>query len=565
MKYQSPEALYQASLAQKDKLFIVPFGGCGEFGKNCMGLFVAGEMYLIDAGAMFPDHRKLGIQIIIGDIEPFVQAFGGIAAYVMTHGHEDHIGALPYYYQKWKAPIYATPWTRELIERKFRRVLGTFTPEMVTLVHAGDIVDLEEMTVEYIHVNHSIPDACSLHVRTKRGDIGFFHSGDFKIDDTGKFDAPINFERLKEIGKQGIQLFVADSTNAHLSDSCPTEGSVKQRLRDVLTESKGRVVLTTFASNLWRLMTVLELARELKKKILIIGSGIAYSLETADKLGHLKLADQPIVDIKNVSGVKDRDLIIFASGCQAEGRAGVARLAFDAHKTIRLRADDRVIFSSRSIPGNERDIAFVTSLIEKKGCQVITPRNRPGIHVSGHAFGGDIQKFLDCLKPTYFLPIHGNFSQLQASRKNRTYNNAFKSVLENGELIILDKNEAQREPCFETGIQYVDADSHQLLSYDVMRQRLKVGEVGLVLVEGCYDATKSFWIQGPHFTAVGLNIPDQLREKMKTACLKANTKNSKPKEIQELIRIEVRRKLDSFLHKKPVVRCCFHIKTKDDL
>ena len=549
------QELITLSKNNPEKFYIMPFGGCGEFGKNCTALVVKGDLYLIDAGAMFPDHRKLGVQVIVSNIDEWVEAAGGIRSYIITHGHEDHIGALPIYWKKWPAPIYASAWTKELIDRKFGRFgIDPKKLEIHLAEHRSTFSD-HQLQFQYLQVNHSIPDAFAILFSGAKEVPKFFHSGDFKIDSTGTFEACMDLSLLSEMGRQGVDLLFADSTNAHQPGNCPPESSTEQSLEQIIKESKGRVVLTTFASNLWRLLTVLKVAKKLKKQIHIIGSGIEFSLSTAHKLKMVDLDQYPIIDANQLSSVSSENLVILASGCQAEMRAGIARLAFEEHQRLKLKKEDTVIFSSRSIPGNERDIAFIQSLFEEKGIKVITARQNPSIHVSGHAYGGDLQQLIDALDPHFYLPIHGNFSQLQANRRQRHYKIKFERPLKNGEVIELGQKVLNRLETLEVTTSYVDAYSNQLLDYETLRSRLKIAEVGLVIVSGCLDLKSETWIHPPTFDGYGINIEEDMLDKLNHQIMNLQFLDCQKADAIEAIRVHTRRVLNTFLSKKPVVIC----------
>ena len=550
----NPEELYEKSKQNPEEIFLVPLGGCGEFGKNCMLLIHARLLFLIDAGGMFPDHRKLGIQMLLPDISEWVAPFGQVSAYWITHGHEDHIGAVAHLYQEFPAPIYATKWTHALIVRKFGRIRQKPDQKHLIQVGTNESVSFGKLTAHYIQVNHSIPQACSILFETDQS-LKVFHSGDFKVDRTKKFEPEINWARMKKIAQNGVDLLFADSTNAHLPGHCPTEESTYEPLLELCQNNPGRIVITTFSSNLWRLLTCIQLAKDLGRRLHICGTGMLFTLSTATELELIDLPEGFILDRDSIETVPPEKTIILTSGCQAEYRSGLSRIAFDEHKQIVAKKEDLIVFSSRSIPGNERDIAFIISLLAKKGCKVITARQHPGIHVSGHAYRDDIAELIDCLKPKAFIPIHGNFSQLEANRLAYLPPLVFEEPLANGTVLRVSRKKTEFIGEVENKINYMDGGSNRLITYEEMRERMRIAELGCLICLGLYSINKQEWIQPVKFLDLGLGLSSEETDRL-DALVKKNLKPDKkstPGQIQEELRLLVRRYLAQLLYKKPVV------------
>jgi ribonuclease J len=253
---------------------IIPFGGCGEFGMNMTGYICEDRLYLVDAGVSFPDPSKLGVESIFPDLTEWISQFGGVYAYIITHGHEDHIGALPYMLERWPGPVYATPWTAELLDNKLSR-RGVSLRYPIHKVNPGDKVKCEDFSIEYVAFNHSIPGACGLMIR--QGQFNIFHTGDFKFDFTPILEKPVDLEYLKKLGREGIQVLLADSTNSHIPGYCPSEQTVIEPLKEAFDSAgDGAVIVTTFSSNFWRIKTILDICKESGRKVVILGGGVDY-------------------------------------------------------------------------------------------------------------------------------------------------------------------------------------------------------------------------------------------------------------------------------------------------
>lgn len=550
------------SVMNSQGIIIFPIGGCGEFGKNMTAYVIEGRLYVVDAGLLFADQRQLGVASIIPDVNEIFAKFGGPAAYIITHGHEDHIGALPYICRDWPALIYATPWTCKLIENKFdRRGLGNLKGSLRT-VNAGDIFAVGKARFEYIHVNHSIPDACAVLIEYKGTKI--LHTGDFKVDLHSTECAPIRLEDFSR--HKDITLVLADSTNAPVAGIGPGESEVYEPLKKAILESQGRTIVSTFASNLWRLQIIIRIAKELGKKILVSGTGMDNCLKTAEELGLFKWPDGVKVNPEHLKKVDDRDLIVLATGCQAENRASLYRMAVGEHKEIKIQPGDNVIISSRTIPGNEKDVASLISDLRRKGANVLTSRSHPGIHVSGHACAGEIELLLKAAQPKYFMPVHGTYAQICDNSILGESLNMETIIPDNGAVLEVHKDKGVEQIGeVDVPLLFVDGESSSLLQYETIRQRLRIGELGAVFVCGIIDVKKGVWAKGPILESQGLindgkekkgedqfGWGDDLLEEVKSwgRSLKVPPTDAA---VSEVVRIAVRRKLANDFRKKPVV------------
>ena len=325
-----------------------------------------GKHYVVDCGIRFSEPVKLGTDAVVPKVDDFFEEVGGVDAYIITHGHEDHIGALPYIVERWPAPIYATPWAANLLSRKFARRGMDEDDYPISIVEAGDRVRDDSIEIEYLHVNHSIPHACALVVRT--ADLTVFHTGDFKFDSSPIREAPIDLEHLSQLGKDGIDLVLADSTNADKSGYCPSESTVEAPLTRLLTSAQGAVFLGTFSSNLWRLITIFEACKAADRRVFVQGTGIAISLEIAKETGVYEPPPGLLVDASEIGALDRRSFVVLATGCQGEWRAAMARISHGEHRDIAVEAGDTVILSARIIPGNERSIFSMIDRFKKAWC-----------------------------------------------------------------------------------------------------------------------------------------------------------------------------------------------------
>jgi ribonuclease J len=550
-----------SSPKQSDRLRIIPMGGCGEFGMNVTAYLHRNRLFVVDAGLRFADQVKLGTDAVIPDVDPWFAAVGGVHAYVITHGHEDHIGALPYLVERWPAPIYATPWTAALIRNKFTRRGVDPSKHPITVVEAGDKVSDGDVDFEYVHMNHSIPHACALYIRTPAGNV--FHTGDFKYDASPVIEPAISVDHLGVIGAEGVDLLLADSTNADKRGQCPGETSVLGPLTKIFAEAPGAVVVTTFSSNLWRLKTIADACLATGRRLFVTGAGVDATLTVAESLEVYKLPDGLRVQENYLDDVPRQQLVVVATGCQGEFRSALARIAYGEHKSFSLHPEDTVVLSSRIIPGNERSILNMLDQIVKRGSKIITARDVPGVHVSGHAYQGDLEVLIRGLKPRCFAPKHGTFTQLKANAMTAERLGVDRlCVIENGDVIEMAAGEVRLAGRLEFGVQYVDSESNVVLTHETLRDRLKIGELGMILVTGTYERGRG-WISSPQLDLVGLALPLRIDTaafmREQTEFVERNTTRLDKQQklgwdaLVEELRITLRRQFQQVLKKKPVV------------
>lgn len=524
------------------------------------------RLYLVDAGVSFPDPSKLGVESLFPDMTPWIEQFGGVYAYIITHGHEDHIGALSFMLDRWPGPVYTTPWTAALIDSKLlRRGIGVRYP--IHRVLPGDRVECEDFSLEFVPFNHSIPNACGLMIRGPKFNI--FHTGDFKFDFTPVSEKPVDIKHLEKLGSEGVHLLLADSTNAHIPGYCPSESSVIEPMKKAFADGgSGAVLVTTFSSNFFRLKTILDVCAESGRKALILGGGLDNCIKIASELGMFQPPPGLIIDSSIASNIDRSKLCVIATGSQGEWRSAMMRLANGEHRQFSICPGDLVIFSSRTIPGNERIVQYMMSLLERRGARIFSVRNDPSIHVSGHGYREELKQLVKTLKPKNFIPVHGTFSHLTSNSKvpaevgmteTRSY------VIENGDVIDVGTDEITISDRIDIDHLFVDSGSMDLLPYEVLRERLRVGELGLVALAACCDLAESNLVGQIKISVQGLVAPSGIEnEEFESAIRKAavrgfnnsvSARETSAEELEENMRIEVRRYLFQVLRKKPVVIC----------
>ncbi len=391
-----------------EKLKIIPLGGLDEIGKNCTVLEYGKDMIIIDCGVGFPEEDMYGVDLVIPDFTYIIANQKKLKGMFITHGHEDHIGSIPYAMQQFNCPIHGTAMTNGLIKLKLEE--HKLADKVKLHTHKpGDVVKAGCFTVEFIHVNHSIADACALAVKTPVGTVVF--TGDFKIDPTAK-DGMMDLARLAELGSQGVLALCADSTNVERSGYTPSENLVAEGLDRQFKNCDKRIIVTTFASNMHRIQSILATAQRHGRKVAVTGRSMENMLKVAQELGYLKVKAGTIVDIASIKSLPKNKVVIVSTGSQGENMSALYRMAFNTHKQVDVTADDRIIISASAIPGNEKAISKIINELYRKGADVVYEKSE-GLHVSGHACQEELKIVHGLVKPKFFLPVHGEQRHLQ--------------------------------------------------------------------------------------------------------------------------------------------------------
>jgi len=492
-----------------ERLQIIPLGGLGEVGKNMIALEYGRNIMVIDCGIMFPESDMPGIDYIIPDYGYLQGKADRIRGIVITHGHEDHIGALPHFLQDFNAPVYATKLTRGLIEVKLRRNLQR-TVQLETM-KPGDILQLGPFRVEPYHVCHSIPDTVGLGITTPVGLI--VHSGDFKFDDTPVDGWPTDIAKLAEFSQRGVLALLADSTNADHPGRTLSEHSLNTTLADVMRPAEGRVIVATFASLISRIQQVMDVAQSLGRKVGIAGTSMVKNVRMARRLEYLDVPDDLILSLQQISKLPPNQVTIMATGAQGERRSIMGRLATGRHSSLRIVPGDTVVLSSHTIPGNEETVHRMINQLFQKGANVVYHPVAP-VHVSGHA-SQEEQKFLiSILRPKFFVPIHGELRHLTLHGKLAQEVGIPKeniAVVENGHILRFSEDAMEVGERIPGGYVYVDGNwVGSPISADLVRRRQELGQTGVCSVAFAYDEENGKMVGNPSVTARAVVAPEAM-------------------------------------------------------
>lgn len=463
------------------KIRIIPLGGLGEIGKNMTAFECGTDIIVVDCGLGFPDEQMYGIDIVIPDISYLKANADRIRAIILTHGHEDHIGAIPYVMRELDVPIYATPLTAALIELKLEEHDMLYNTQIFTR-KAGDRVRLGCFTVEFINVNHSIADAVALAIKTPLGTI--IHTGDFKIDVTPIQGNMIDLPRLGQLGNEGVLALLSDSTNVEKPGHSDSEMKVGETFDKLFKNCDQRIIITTFASNVHRLQQIINVAAKYKRKVAVSGRSMENILRVATVLGHLNVPDNVLVDINQINKLPKNKVVIISTGSQGESMSALYRMAFSEHRQINIEPGDRVIISASAIPGNENMISKVIDELFHKGAEVIYDRHTD-LHVSGHASQEEQKMMLALTKPKYFIPVHGEYRMLvKHAELGKIMGIEPRNIViaENGNIIELSKKSVKVNGNVQAGAVMVDGTGVGDVGSVVMRDRHRLAEDGMVVV-----------------------------------------------------------------------------------
>ena len=485
---------------QKQKLRVIPLGGLGEIGKNLTVFETEKDIILVDCGLKFPDEDMYGIDSVIPEFTYLIERKNKIRGLFITHGHEDHIGGIPYLLKNVDVPIYGTRLTIGLLKRK----LVEHGPEDANLnvVKAGDRIKVRGFSVEFIQSNHSIPDSCCLCIKTD--DYTVLHTGDFKIDFTPVDNQQINLQRIAEIGIEGVDLLLADSTNAEKEGHSKSEANVGKTFMQLFGNAeKKRIILATFATNIHRIQQVFDTAEVYKRKVALSGRSMVNVVSVAKELGYLKFRDNTLIDLRDVDNYSPKDVIILTTGSQGEPMAALSRMAKGEHRQFKISKHDCVIISAIPIPGNEKLVADVINGIIEMGADVVY-HGEDNIHVSGHACQEELKLMNTLVKPKYFLPAHGE-NKMLAKHKNLAIelgmdeNDVF--VMKNGEVLELSEKGAKVTGEVPNGIVMVDGLGIGDVGNIVLKDRKKLSEDGLFII--VVSITREKVVSGPGIVSRG--------------------------------------------------------------
>ena len=487
---------------KNSNLKIIALGGLDEIGKNITIFEYEDEIVLVDCGLEFPDDDMLGVDIVIPDVTYLVRNKNKIKGLFITHGHEDHIGAIPYVLKQVNMPIYATRLTAKLIEHKLEehRLLRT---TKLNIVEQGQIINAGKMSVEFIRSSHSIPDACMLAIHTPAGVV--VHTGDFKVDYTPIDGQIIDFARLAELGSKGVLALLADSTNSERKGFTLSEKSIGPVFDSLFEGCKKRIVVATFASNVHRVQQIVNSAVKFGRKIAVSGRSMINMINSARELNYIDAPDNLFIDIDNIKNYTDEQLVIMTTGSQGETMSALTRMANGEHRKVNLTGNDLVIISATPIPGNEKSVSKVINQLMKIGCEVVYS-SLADVHVSGHACQEEQKLILSLVKPKYFLPVHGEFRQLMAHRDTAIEmgidkNNIF--INSNGRVLEVNENEAKFTTSVPSGKVMVDGLGVGDVGSVVLRDRQHLSQDGLIVIVMSMDGQTGEIVSGPDVISRG--------------------------------------------------------------
>ena len=500
-------------------LRIVPLGGLGEIGKNIMVFEYGGDAMVVDAGLMFPDEEMLGIDLVLPDFSYIRRNAGRMRALVLTHGHEDHLGAVPYLLKEVDLPVYGSRFTLGILKSR----LGDhgITGAGLFEVAPGDRVRVGEWQVEFIQVCHSIPDSLGLAVRTPLGTV--LHTGDFKLDRTPIDGRVTDCDAFAACGREGVLVMLSDSTNAETRGAESSERAVGATLEDLLMRARGKAIVTSFASHIHRIQQVVDCAGGVGRKVAFCGRNMLNNVQLACELGHLDIPPDTVISFEDLPEYRPEETVIISTGSQGEPLSALRRMAYHEHRFIKIVPGDMVIVSARPVPGNEKSVQNTINQLFKCGAEVYYEKIS-GVHVSGHAAQEELKHLLDLVRPRYFVPVHGEYRHLKhharlAEEAGVPRENVF--ILENGVPLEIDGDGARPGEAVPAGMIFVDGLGFGDTGDIVLRDRRQLSKDGIVIVVACLDRQNGEILGEPDIISRGFayipeacNILDEVREEL---------------------------------------------------
>ncbi|NLA96369.1 MAG: ribonuclease J [Clostridiaceae bacterium] len=494
------------------KLRVIPLGGMREIGKNMTVFEYGDDLIVIDCGMAFPDTRMPGIDVIIPDFHYLRENRDKIRGILITHGHEDHIGALPWLLKEFDVPVYATPMSMKLIEIKLDNTRPKVESKKLQVVRAGDSLSIGAFGIEFIHVNHSIADAVSIALTTPVGTV--FFTGDFKIDYTPTTVDPIDLGKIAEIGNRGVLALISESTNAERPGHSLSEREVGKAFKDIFADAAGRIIVATFSSNVFRLQQVISTAESYGRKVLILGRSMLNVFEAANSLGYLSYQPSTIMDIQSIDRFPAEEIVILATGSQGEPMSALSRLAYSEHRSTEIMEGDTVILSSSMIPGSEEAIYRVVNELFMKGAQVIY-ESLSEVHASGHARQDELKQILTLTKPRYFIPSHGEFRMLYRHAELASQMgipNERIVLTKNGEILEFSEDGNLNFSGYTEGAGIlIDGSGMGDVDEYVLNDRLRLADEGVVSVTVVIDAQANRLYGDPVVQAKGFIYESEMK------------------------------------------------------
>lgn len=501
--YEMQQILWRCTFLAKgaQKLQIIPLGGLGEIGKNMTVIRVDDEILVIDAGLMFPDEDMLGIDLVIPDISYLIENKDKIKAIVLTHGHEDHIGALPYVLKKINVPVYGTRLTLGILEGRLKEN-GVDSSNLHSVMQ-GDIINVGCFSVGFIRVNHSIPDAVGLSIKTPVGMI--VHTGDFKLDYTPIDGKMTDFRRFSDLGNRGVLVLMADSTNSEREGHTPSERTVGAAFDRAFHNARGRIIVATFSSNVHRIQQVIDTAVRYKRHVAVLGRSMVNVVNISLELGYITAPEGTIVDIDEIHNYRMEQMVIITTGSQGEPMSALTRMSMSDHRKVGIVPGDTVIISATPIPGNEKLVSKTIDNLMKLGANVIYGRNQ-GIHVSGHASREELKLMHNLVRPKFFIPVHGEYHHLvQHARLARELGMPKENIFisENGQILEFTRDKGQVAGKVTAGMVMVDGLGVGDVGNIVLRDRRQLSQDGILIVVVTMNKQTHRVVSGPDIVSRG--------------------------------------------------------------
>ena len=551
---------YMDNITGQNPLRIIPLGGLGEIGLNMMVMEYDDSIIVVDCGLMFPEDYMLGIDIVIPDITYLKKNKDKVKAFIITHGHEDHTGALPFVLRDIKAPIYGTALTLGLIKEKLEEYNLDKETEFITVKPRGD-VSIGPFDIEFIRVSHSIADGVGLAIKTPAGVV--IHTGDFKLDQTPVDGEVLDYARFSEYGEEGVLLLLSDSTNVEKEGYTVSEREIGTTFEEIFRKSQGRIIVAAFSSNIHRIQQVMDVADKFGRKVVLNGRSMVANVGIARELGYLKVPDGLILDLRELDGLPSQRAVLLTTGSQGEPMSALTRMAMDDHKHIKVRRGDTVVLSSKFIPGHEKAISNMMNHLYRRGAEVIYEKVSE-IHVSGHASQEELKIMLNMVKPKYFIPIHGEYRHLVKHSQLAEKVGVKKEniiLAEDGDVVEITMDGIAVKEKVESGKVFVDGKGVGDVGDMVLKDRKHLSQDGLVIAILALNEKTGEVIYGPDIITRGLVFEKEsaeLLEGAKNAVLAMlGTINIEAKtdwlEVKEEIRKTLRRFFNKALERKPVI------------
>jgi ribonuclease J len=542
----------------------MPLGGVGEFGCNCMAVRYGDEMILVDTGMGFPAESAYGVDVEVPDFDFLEEYRENILAVVITHGHEDHIGALPYVLKKFNVPVYASHFTMGLIEHKLEEH-DLLSEVLLHRVEPRDHAEIGAFDVEFIRVSHSLVDCFALAINTPVGTI--IHTGDYKVDETPVIGEPIDLRTLRRYGQEGVLALTSDSTNATVPGRTPSERAVIPDFEEIFSEAAGRIFVATFASSIHRLQIVIDVAQQFDRKVCVLGRSMIKNVEIAERLGYLDLHEGMLVPLQQAKKLPKEEVVYLVTGSQGEARAALSQLSNGSYKGLSIQEGDTVVLSARIIPGNERSISRLIGEIYKRGAAIIDEKRRL-IHVSGHASQEDIRIMTEAVRPKFVVPVHGEYRMLYRHKEFLKNHCDFPEqniiLIENGDVLELEANSARVVRKNDIGRTFIDDSGFEEIDGEVVKERRQLAYDGVVTPVVTIDEESGEMEGEPEVVARGVlgldgngNSAALLGEMRKvvtaavTAASRAERRDSSL--LKERVRLELKRYIQKQTGARPVI------------